>query len=781
MKNRKSIKVSEYFKIINPKYSIMRIIPDTSIRNYNSESIATVICNMYSLPIERIKRERFQFTYKLPYKTAFFIDIYTNQVNFYIITPEEFEKLVQEKCSNTWPKATIEKITSIPMFSDDALKYEMTYRKEDALSLKVDRKQNQPLASMLNVLDIMEQDDRVGIYYNFMPTNQLTWRNKHRDTLEKVKKNIPIDKNKLNISYIIKILIDELVKVFITFFDEIGNFIGEGANITDNVKTELSITGLNAYEKLSNTTLRKGDKNILDTQLIVLSQSKELKRKMNNAISVCEAFKSVSEDNSLNYKPIKRNVYYTEYKVKGAAVNKMSTDEAASTCIQIPGRTLLEQHDNIEKIDALEVSVPEELRTGYIRLGTVIYKGQQQEAYMRDEKHIGNLGLVVMGPQGSGKTTFLANYVKDAHSRGEAVIVPDFIKNCELSDEIEKVIPKNDLTVINLAEPNDLQGFGYNEIEFKENMSEFELLEVANMQAQQTLSLVDAINAEGSELTGRMRRYLSAAANVVYTNKGSNLRDVINCLQDYEKRALYIKAIPNNLRNYLQDEITALKEIDDIKEFKDKETKEVRIEVVGTKDSKIEYILDRINLLKEDTKLKYMFNKSLENNIDFVKEIENGKVILIKMPESKFPLKYVKNILVTYFMTKIWLSSQIRGSLHESPKRCHVIIDEIFQAPTSEKILRDVLPQCRKFGSKFIISCHYLSQIDKIAEALKASGASYMLLQGTDKKNYNELKEELEPYSIEDLLNLKRYRSLNLIKYEKGYAKFITKLPQPIK
>ena len=34
-------------------------------------------------------------------------------------------------------------------------------------------------------------------------------------------------------------------------------------------------------------------------------------------------------------------------------------------------------------------------------------------------------------------------------------------------------------------------------------------------------------------------------------------------------------------------------------------------EVCGTKDSKIEYILDRINMLREDFKLKYMYNKSL--------------------------------------------------------------------------------------------------------------------------------------------------------------------------
>ena len=55
-----------------------------------------------------------------------------------------------------------------------------------------------------------------------------------------------------------------------------------------------------------------------------------------------------------------------------------------------------------------------------------------------------------------------------------------------------------------------------------------------------------------------------------------------------------------------------------------------------------------------------------------------------------------------------------------------------------------------------------------------------MLLAGTNKDNYNELKDELYPYELEDLMNLKRYESLNLIKTQNGYAKFITKLPKPI-
>jgi len=423
------------------------------------------------------------------------------------------------------------------------------------------------------------------------------------------------------------------------------------------------VAGMTAYERLSNLTLRKEDKSIVDSQIIVLSDSKDETRKKGNALSICESFKTISEDNSLIYKSCKAKVYFDEYKVKGVAINTISTEEATNF-LEIPGRSMLQQHNNIEKVDLLEVEAPVELQQGYLSLGKVTYKGHEQEAFLRDEYNLGNLPLTIMGPQSSGKTTAISNYVVNAHKRKEAIIIPDFVKNCELSAAIESVIEKQDLCIIDLSNPKNIQGLGYNEIKFKSSMSDFELLELANMQSQQVMALVDAINNEGLPLTSKMRRYLSSASNVVFLNQNSNVRNVINCLQDYHKRAYYITRIPQNLKEQLEDEINSLKELNEITVSKD------ITQVTGTKDSKIDGISDRINnLLREDSKLKYMFNKKLDGNIDLVEEIEKGKIILIKMPGIKFPLPYVKNVLVTYFITKVCLMLQLRGAKYEKPNR----------------------------------------------------------------------------------------------------------------
>ncbi|MCD3211087.1 hypothetical protein G8T71_06925 [Clostridium botulinum C/D] len=771
----KSIKLKDYFEIVKPKYIILKIIPHNSIRNYDSSNIAKAIQSMYKSLRQQIRIDHKKLKININYKLSFFIDINKRNVNFYFLVPERYLNLFKEKITQTWEQVKIEQVDNIKNFSKAADSYELKYKKEDALSLRVDKKSNILLNNLLNVIDIMKENDRIGIFYNFSPRNQLGWKQEYKRTIDKFKNNEVLEKRTFNKNYIGK----KILQLVISILNSIVYGLNTMFNDNNNALKEMSITNLFNIEKreLSKSTIKKENNIVLDAEMIVLSDSIDKTRKSNNALSILESYGSISDDNKLIYRKMKKRMYNV-LTMPIATKNTVSTDECQNF-LQLPGRDLLDKF-KIEHGTLLENNLCEELRTGYIRLGTHDFKGSRKIAYMSNNKDLANLGLVALGGQGCGKTEYFKNYSKDVTSKDENLIILDFIKNCEFSNDVERVVDKDKLIILDLSDENSMQGLGYNEIKFSENMSKFEVLETANMIAQQDLSLIDAINADGAPLTSRMRRYLSAAANIVHLKENKSLRDVINVLQDFRIRKEVINSIPTNLRDFLDDEVNALQELNEVKEIKNKETKEVTFEVVGTKDSKIEHILDRINLLKEDFKLKYMFNMGLENNIDFVEELEKGKAILVKIPEHKFQSKYVKNTIVTYFITKIWLACQLRGKLHDRPLRTHLILDEIFQAPTSEYILQDILLQARKFQLKFVFSVHYLSKFKYIREALKASGASYMLLSGTDKNNFKELEEELQPFELQDLLNLPRFYSLNLIKTKQGFARFITKLPPKI-
>ena len=759
----KSIKLSDYYKIIKPVYRYIKITTHKSIRNYNTTNIAKTVANTYKSLDKCIRMESKKLIIESSFKISYVIDICKDDAEFYFIVPEYYLNQMLNKIREIWSKATIEVVEGIDPISSTASTYSLSYSKDDALSLHVDKKTNEPLNQILVVMDNMIDDDRVTILYNFTPVN-IDWESRYDKVMERIREGKNIDKlNLTNSKYIFKLICDLIANIAGIFLKIADDFLGVKSD-----KTKISIS--KEEKQLSQHTKLKKSATIIKTQIAVTSYSEEPSRQEKNAISVCNAYNSIDGDNQLVYRKERvkgaLNFEKTSYNIPN---NYCSADEMKNF-IQIPGRSLVEEH-KIEYIKTQETLVPDELKQGTKRLGSTTYKGNVQDAYLENEYNIGNLPLVLVGAQGGGKTTFIGNNVFDAIKAGEGCVVVDIIKNCELSSAIEAITPKDKLVVLDLGTEEGIQGLGYNEIVIDEKMSAFQKLKLASLQSQQVMSFIDSIST-GDPLSSRMRRPLNASAQVVFCQGYNSIKNVVECLENHEKRAFYVGNLKGELLEHLEDEISSLKELDD----RDKTG-----EVIGTKASKIEHILDRVGMLREDFKMKYMYNKNLKDNINLVDCMEQGKVVLIKMREDDFPTKMIKNVMVTYWISKVWLASQIRGGLNEKPLRSNIIIDEVFQAPTCMKTLEYILPQSRKFGSKFVFSTQYLRQLDSIADVLEASGSSYMLLKGALEDDFNHLKNKIKGYEYEDLRDMEQYSSLNLIYYSKGYSSFITKLPPPIK
>ena len=164
--------------------------------------------------------------------------------------------------------------------------------------------------------------------------------------------------------------------------------------------------------------------------------------------------------------------------------------------------------------------------------------------------------------------------------------------------------------------------------------------------------------------------------------------------------------------------------------------------------------------------------------------MEEHKVILIRMRDKDFDDDISIDILTSFFLQKIWAALKIRGTMHNLPDRVTVLIDEIFQTPCAQKILAKNFVQSAKFGLKYVLTLHYLQQLSQDAQrAMRNANASYMLISGVDENAFSSFRSDFqkEGYEVEDLLNLERYHSLNLIKTKNGRAAFITRLPKQIK
>ncbi|QTZ82926.1 lipid A export ATP-binding/permease [Clostridium phage phiCp-D] len=163
-----SIPMDKFFNLIKPNYKYLKITPDKSIRNYNSANIAKAIKNTYKTILRHIRMEQKKLWVETSFKVSYLVDIKGGNASFYFLVPEVFLPILQEKIREVWSKATLTIEDHIEEHSKKAECYQITYKKEDALSINVDRKNNEPLNSILSVMDIMKDDDRVTIIYNFM-------------------------------------------------------------------------------------------------------------------------------------------------------------------------------------------------------------------------------------------------------------------------------------------------------------------------------------------------------------------------------------------------------------------------------------------------------------------------------------------------------------------------------------------------------------------------------------------------------------------------------------
>ncbi|MGG1638255.1 hypothetical protein [Paenibacillus sp. NRS-1760] len=776
-----TVSFGKFLQVVNPEYVYLRIKPNNSVRNQGSYKIARAIAALYKAALANIKIEEHRlikafgrdfvlgtkYRYTLPGKIAYFVYMEHKKVEFYFIVPRQHLSYMREKMSDVWGAVTIEEVGELPQFGANAAKYQLAYEKEDALSVATDRRSNELLNSNLNTVELLEEGDRLGILYNFIPVNQISWRHLYKATITKVNRCLPVERNKFGATYAVKYALSFLDLIFREIAEVLG---GEKKGMSDSNVIESIIERLNGSRKISESTSKKAGSTVLDTQIVVIAESLDTLRQRNAARSLAQSFDTITEDNRFIYKPYRLQLCFTDRDIR--AERNLIGDLEAQNFIALAGRDVLERYNFIDRVETQETEVPDDLKSGVMCIGENVFRGNAQRAYASTDREYQNLTYVLIGPTRAGKSTLIGNMIRDAITAGECAIIFDFVGQCELSREVADAIPSDKTLVIECSDFRKLQGLGYNEV--GRSSDPFEAYDNAKKQTTQLLTLVNSINAEETKLSAKMQRYLVSAALVTFISGGS-IRDMFDCLQDHETRARLIRSVPTTQKENLKKYIRWLGELDDC----DKAGA-----VVGTKETYVVGIIDRLNQLEQNAYMEKMLDKSISGNVDLVKEMQKNQLICIRMPSDMFSTDSERDVYTTYWSTKIWLALQMRSKRLAGDRskfvKVNLVVDELYQVKHTEQFMRDKLSQFAKFGLKPIISAHYLNQIKYIRDELRSANASYMLISGCDKKNYEELKSELYPYTEEDLLRLPRYHSLNLIKNKDGYGRFITKLSGPV-
>jgi hypothetical protein len=739
----------------------LQIIPDILIDNKNTDILINNV-HTYRSPLQRMKADKDKIILNDQYIIAYEIEL-SKSAEFYLYFDDSIRSQVNTEIGLTWHKATVKEAKTALRFTNPIISIlDMQYH--HFLSLKIDKRGLFPLPGILETMKLIKDIDKVFIQVIFEPESH-DWYKTVEVSIKDFQRGYVARKIELNKKNITAGLIKAGIKTLQETLSIISFFLTDDEMQFDDIDTA-------EYEDLlrrglSPNTQGKSEWNGFNAQIRVVVDSADEIRRESIMRGIVTAFKGLNEDNRIIEKRVKLEKYLpliNERKIPWTLNKNILSAAELGQIIQLPTKAYQEIY-NIHSIDTREVDVPPELLKGDIKIGTMTNKGQKSPVYWINNKNVLALPKIVIGPMGSGKSEYTKRFCVEAARKGDGVIHFDYIKDCEISNSIKGIL-KNCIT-INLADPAHLHAMAFPEMQPSDNT--WNRLKVANTLSRQTEYLINSvvIDDENGPLTAPMLRYLNAACMVVYIHPDKTLNDVFQVLRNWRTRLEYINMAEGIIDKH--DEI-----IVDLETLHDRD-RAGRIN--GTRDDLIIGIINRISCMLRDIYVKRMLSAGINYEQNFSRWMDEGKTILIQIPESTFSNKSIKDMLVTYYMSRIWLAALQRKNYN---RVCHVVTDEIYQVPTAAALVSGVITEARKFGIDFYFTIHYLKQFRALHDAIRSAGCSYMLLAGTEKENLKALSEELEPFTMADGLSMKPFHSLNLINYGNQYAKFISQLPKPI-
>lgn len=589
---------------------------------------------------------------------------------------------------------------------------------------------------------------------------------------------------------------------------EIGNIFG---NITLNLSLDILYTfeeiifGKDGVEKidtteddvsiikrergLSNSTTRKGTEKGFETAIrgIVYSKSESRREFLMDQFKNC--FGCMDLDNSLVIRKVK-NTKENIQRIKNRELFWKPLNDSKFILgvselehfLQLPQVTL-QKELGMERLDFAEIKLAKELLEGYIPIGHIY--GGKGEAYWSKIKDLLCLSKAIVAVKGAGKSKYFENYIYYAYLAGDCIIDFDYIENNQNAWEVSKHIPKKDVIVLDLSKGFT---FDYPELdistipkdeEYNRNVKRF-----ASDYCMLMEKFINTINTgDAQPLTANMRNILIAACSLTFLAGFTDMYSIYKVLTNYRFRYTVVEKV-KEMKIYNDDDFRfeVMKSLDEVKETKG--TKKT-IQVVGTND-KADRVLDRFNALLRDSRTEEMLLGIDRNNVNFVDIFEQNKVVLVLMPEDYFTDYELKDIVMTYFLSRMKLAGQKRAALikdREKRKVVHIMLDEIHQLDNSTSLMIKNIAEDRKFRTTYVFTCQFLKQFGKLWDAVKGTGCNFMLLAGCEKENFTLLKEEIgSNFELNDLIKMPAWHSLNIIRgREKTIQAFLSHLPPELK
>ena len=752
------------FEIISYPLKVIQVVPDDRLGNKAYLEVVNTIYSLYKEIGQRfVTNQKNQLLGYERNQPIYFEILYDEQITFNFVVREPDSVFLMNKLKSIFPMSTVmfRESDYIQDFEGAQL-YSYNYEKHYLYSMNT-APDKSPLNSLLAIKKDINQGEKALFSMSITPLSKQT-RTDMSDLWSNIKKGKDILSRKS--------LFAKIMEGFFDFVDSSLNILDEIVEIHPDVEVEKDKNQnriRNMISELTSETRQKPNQDQFKCTFKTYAKTPDKNTAFSIAKSIETALKDMAGDNELVMD--KKPTLFTKKKDKPiqrqetilkANANIVSALELSSL-IRLPdGAT--QRRFRLPNIRTKYFRTPKELEEGNLRLGCIHKDGKALKRYIPEDRDIMCLPLFICTKMGGGKTTYLLNLCHDAILAKHGLVLFDYIRECTLGNALIKLHPE--CQVVRFDDPESLLTFGFPEITIEDTDSPYQRRLKANMIGDEIRFLLNALATDTEPLSRIMSQYLKSASKLVFVHNNKTLKDVYEVLVDEEVRDEYISlGIEQELFNSRSTEVRTLRELD---------------EPSGAR--RVEGLLDRFSVITDDTLFQEMFEKPYNANINFVDIMDSSKPVVFLMPQHIFTNKLSKDVICTYYMSRIRLAMSRRKDFD---KVAHVVVDELHQIPNAIDAVANTIAEPRKFSLNYIFTMHSFSQIQNKStrEKILDVGCNFMLLKGCSKSAFEELKPLVgEDFEFEDIGNMDyKFGALNLFSINNAYQPFICELPEALK
>lgn len=742
----KSLKWADFFQIERNKMVVYKITPHANVTNNNKRLWMAIykMYEMYEKPGSRIERDGFKFTFRE--KDYFWFDIIFKQdkgkkkIEFYVSTSEyqaqKLKRKIENKMSVTITESSIDQL-QVP--KENTIIQEMKYLKHDIFSLNTNTTETKtPISNILNTIDELQYDgDFARLSICTEAENRQKWVRNASWTYEKMNSGkVPqranmSGKKVVNAAKVgIAGMVNEINSLITDMFQAISNAFFKSENEFNKDKVIQKVSTVHEETGSARVSREKGNLPIFKTRIRVAAHSQDKLTRETIGEQLALSFADLAETNELSGVKVKINgrrlqvieelnsLKLSQRTKTDPDVNLVSTDELSKLALQMPNKELQRRYaDALNAKTKVETDIPSAMQDKKgIWLGVANYKDLDVKIYMPvSNPDSFYRGYTFIGGQGAGKDTAIKNFVVEGNTKhGISFFIPDaIVEEGErgMADGIRDALPPEKIIDLNLADQNFVVPLDLTEVITalgRDGASRF------------ADEMIDFMQMEG---LNRSEKYLTEAAKAA---KGS-LFNIKRIIEDEEYRLKRIEELIEDGHLRLARELIAWGSNDDL-------------------GNKCDPILNRLNRFFGNERLYDIFAQDPMKEVDFSKWMQEGKVVILRVPNGKGLGEHAVKTLVHWITLKVFMTRMLM-SKEEQKNGCFIVFNEPeqYESEGLTKLMGRIGTEGRKERLGSIYAFHHWNKLSSsLQENLQGGGVQQFLFMNDHTKTFDLSKHRFE-------------------------------------